>query len=97
MSLLGAAKIVPYGPNRCRYSVEHERVPIRPPVLAIYQKNRESFAQTNINSLRAALKSYQQALTHRQRILQLDPTNQAHLEAEKTVELKISRLTESLK
>jgi serine/threonine protein kinase/tetratricopeptide (TPR) repeat protein len=65
--------------------------------LSIYQSEQKIFAQTNNASLRGALKSYQQALTHRQRILQLDPTNQAHLEAEKTLQLKISRLNERLK
>jgi len=65
--------------------------------LSIYQRKQQIFAQTNNASLRAALKSYQQALTHRQRILQLDPTNKAHLEAAKALELKISRLNERLK
>ena len=65
--------------------------------LSIYQREQETFAQTNNASLRAALKSYQQALTHRQRILQLVPTNQAHLEAGKKLELKISQLNERLK
>src|SRR5262249_3344285 len=65
--------------------------------LAIYQKDRESFAQTNIASLRAALASYQEGLSRRRRILQLDPTNQAHIEAEKSLALKISRLTARLK
>ena len=64
---------------------------------AIYQKAEDSFGQTNVSSLRVALTSYQAAIERRQRILQLDPTNQAHLEAEKALELKISRLAERLK
>jgi DNA repair exonuclease SbcCD ATPase subunit len=65
--------------------------------LAIYQKERDTFAQTNISSLRSALTSYQTAIEHRQRILQLDPTNQSHIDAEKSLALKISRLKERLK
>jgi len=65
--------------------------------LAIYQKERDTFAQTNITSLRAALTSYQTAIEQRQRILQLDPTNQSHIEVEQSLALKISRLTEKLK
>jgi tetratricopeptide (TPR) repeat protein len=65
--------------------------------LAIYQKGLDTFAQTNIVSLRAALTSYETASEHRQRILQLDPTNQSHIEVEKTLAQKISRLKERLK
>jgi len=64
--------------------------------LAVYQKERDTFAQTNISSLRAALASYQESLTRRQRILQLDSSNQAHLDAEKTLQRKISSLNEKL-
>jgi serine/threonine protein kinase/tetratricopeptide (TPR) repeat protein len=65
--------------------------------LAIFQKERDTFAQTNLASLRAALTSYETGIEHRQRVLQLDPTNQSHLAAEKTLALKISRLKEKLK
>jgi len=65
--------------------------------LSIYQKERDAFAQTNIASLRTALTSYQTAIEHRRRILQLDPTNQSHIEAENALTLKISRLTERFK
>jgi len=65
--------------------------------LAIYQKDREAFAQTSISSLRAALASYQESLSRRQRILQLDAANQNHLDAKKALELKISRLNDRLK
>jgi tetratricopeptide (TPR) repeat protein len=64
--------------------------------LAIYQKERDAFAQTNISNLRAALTSYQTALEHRHRVLQLDPTNQNHIEAEQSLALKISRLRERI-
>jgi tetratricopeptide (TPR) repeat protein len=65
--------------------------------LAIYQKERDTFAQTNISNLRAALTSYETGIAHRQRVLQLDPTNQSHIEAEKSLALKISRLKERIK
>jgi serine/threonine protein kinase len=65
--------------------------------LALTQADSQTFAQTNTASLRLALASFQEALQRRQRILQLDPTNQAHLEAAKRVEIKISRLNERLK
>ncbi|HEX3085612.1 MAG TPA: protein kinase [Pyrinomonadaceae bacterium] len=65
--------------------------------LAIYQKEREAFVQTNISNLRAALTSYETAISQRQRILQLDPTNQSHIEAEKALALKISQLKDRLK
>jgi serine/threonine protein kinase/tetratricopeptide (TPR) repeat protein len=65
--------------------------------LAIYQKERDTFAQTDISNLRAALTSYETGIAHRQRVLQLDPTNQSHIEAEKTLALKISRLKERIK
>src|SRR6185369_4715607 len=60
--------------------------------LAIYQQENEGFAQTNISNLRTALSSYSAAMERRQRILQLDPTNQSHINAEKGLEQKISRL-----
>ncbi|HEX3144485.1 MAG TPA: serine/threonine-protein kinase [Pyrinomonadaceae bacterium] len=60
--------------------------------LAIYQKESEGFAQTNISNLRTALASYTAAIERRQRILQLDPTNQSHLDAEKNLAQKIARL-----
>ena len=59
--------------------------------------NSTSFGQINISSLRAALTNYQTAIEDRHRILQLDPTNQAHIEAEKALALKISRLSELIK
>jgi tetratricopeptide (TPR) repeat protein len=65
--------------------------------LAIYQKERDTFAQTDISNLRAALTSYETGIAHRQRVLQLDPTNQSHIEAEKSLALKISRLKERIK
>jgi tRNA A-37 threonylcarbamoyl transferase component Bud32/tetratricopeptide (TPR) repeat protein len=65
--------------------------------LSIYQKERDAFVQTNIASLRAALTSYQTAIEQRRRILQLDPANQSHIEVEKALALKISRLKERLK
>jgi len=65
--------------------------------LAVYQNAQNNFAQTNISDLRAALTSYQAGIDRRHRILQLDPANQSHVEAEKTLALKISRLTERLK
>jgi hypothetical protein len=64
--------------------------------LAVYQYAQNNFAQTNISNLRAALTSYQAGIDRRHRILQLDPTNQAHIDAEKTLRLKISRLKERL-
>ena len=65
-------------------------------VLAIYRTDRGTFAQTSISSLRAALESYQESLSRRQRILQLDAANQSHLNAKKTLELKLSRLNQRL-
>ena len=64
--------------------------------LAVYQYPQNNFAQTNISNLRAALTSYQAGIDRRHRILQLDPTNQAHIDAEKILALKISRLKERL-
>jgi serine/threonine protein kinase len=64
---------------------------------AIYQKDRDTFTQTNISNLRAALASYQQAIESRRRILKLDPTNRAHIELEKALSLKISRLEDKLR
>jgi serine/threonine protein kinase len=58
--------------------------------LAIYQK--DTFTQSHIPSLRRALTSYETALQQRRRILQLDPTNQAHIEAEKSLAAKVSQL-----
>jgi serine/threonine protein kinase/tetratricopeptide (TPR) repeat protein len=66
-------------------------------VLAGYRKEPEAFTQTNIQSLRAALKSYEESMERRRRILQLDPTNQAHLEATKAMEEKTVRLAARLK
>ncbi len=60
--------------------------------LAIYQKDRAAFAQTDNARLREAMSSYQTAIESRRRILQLDPTNQNHIEAEKALALKISQL-----
>ncbi|HJZ82808.1 MAG TPA: hypothetical protein VKD91_20755, partial [Pyrinomonadaceae bacterium] len=66
-------------------------------ILAGYEKERETFAQTDISKLRQAQTSYQEGLRHRQQILQLDPMNQAHIEAENFLTLKISRLDARLK
>jgi tetratricopeptide (TPR) repeat protein len=65
--------------------------------LAIYQQEHDTFVQNDTARLRAALASYQEALQRRQRILQLDPSNQTHQDAEKEVTLKISRLSAKLK
>jgi tetratricopeptide (TPR) repeat protein len=65
--------------------------------LAIYWPANDSFEQTNVSSMRAALTSYQAGLDRRHRILQLDPTNQAHIDAEKSLALKISRLAEKVR
>lgn len=65
--------------------------------LAIYQKERDAFAQTNSSSLHAALTSYETAIEQRRRILQLDPANQNHLEAEQALALKITQLKERIK
>ena len=72
------------------YAYEHKG-----DALAVYQKDQ--FGQTNISSLRVALTSYQTAIEHRHRILQLDPTNQAHIEAENSLALKISRLSDLIR
>jgi serine/threonine protein kinase len=65
-------------------------------VLAKYQKEQNAYAQTDTSSLRAALISYEESSRHRQRILQMDSSNQAHLDAESTLQRKISRLNEKL-
>ena len=64
---------------------------------ANYQPGQDSFEQTNVSSLRAALATYHQGIEGRRRILQLDPTNQSHIDAEKSLATKISRLEERLK
>jgi len=65
--------------------------------LAAYGVAQNSFGETNVSRLRAALNSYQEGIKRRRRILQLDPTNQAHLDAEKDLAFKISRLEERLR
>jgi len=65
-------------------------------VLARYQKEGDTFAQTDTSRLRAALSSYQESDLRRQRMLQLDGTNQSHIDGEKAQSVKISRLIEKL-
>jgi tetratricopeptide (TPR) repeat protein len=62
--------------------------------LSKYQKGRNAFDQTDLAKLRAALASYDESIRRRERMLQLDPMNQSHLEAKKTLELKIAHLNE---
>jgi serine/threonine protein kinase/tetratricopeptide (TPR) repeat protein len=66
-------------------------------VLAKYQKEPKTFAATDPARLGAALKSYEESRQRRQKMLQLDPTNQAHLDGQKALEEKISRLNARLK
>jgi serine/threonine protein kinase/tetratricopeptide (TPR) repeat protein len=66
-------------------------------VLGGYETERETFAQTDPARLAAALASYKESNLQRQRILQLDSTNQAHLEAAKALERRIADLNARLK
>lgn len=66
-------------------------------VLAKYRKEQDTFAQTELGRLGAAFKSYEESSQRRQRILQLDPANQAHREAEKSLARKMSLLSERLR
>jgi serine/threonine protein kinase len=61
-------------------------------VLARYQKEPDTFNQTEPLRLRAALASYQESDLRRQRMLQLDATNQSQVDAQKVLASKISRL-----
>ena len=65
-------------------------------VLAKYQPERQTFAETDGARLSAALASYSDSHLRRQRMLQLDPVNQTRIDEEKSLALKISRLNERL-
>jgi len=69
-------------------------------VFARYQKDGEAFGQTDFSRLRAALASYHESDVKRQRMLELDGINQSviqsDIDAQKTLAVKISRLSEKL-
>jgi serine/threonine protein kinase/tetratricopeptide (TPR) repeat protein len=65
-------------------------------VLAKYQSDRRTFAETDKMRILKALTSYQQSNTHQKEMLQFEPTNQTRLNQERAVALKISELRTKL-
>jgi len=65
-------------------------------MLAKYQADSRTFAETDKTRLLRALTSYQQSNTHHKEISRLEPTNQPRLDSEKAVSLKASQIRSRL-